>query len=257
VAGPGAGGARRPGLVALWSGEDNGNDSAGNHNAELTDISFADGKVGRSFSFNGHSSWATLPASRGLDLANADGLTVMAWIKPSDVNGFHPIMEWEVSRQKSACQFWIGRNPQDQGVLMGIIAGTDGSSNEVSTPEGTLTAGQFQHVALTYDKSTGISRLFINGSIVTQKNFGTLTPDTTGPLFFGWRPCSRPEDSTYDRYFSGLLDEVAIYNCSLSPEEVRAICMEENNGELPPAPPSGPSRPVFRRGGAQSFPTSE
>ena len=82
----GAGHARRPGLVALWSGEDNGDDTAGSHHAELTDVSFADGKVGRAFSFNGHSSWANIPVARSLDLANADGLTITAWIKPSDVN---------------------------------------------------------------------------------------------------------------------------------------------------------------------------
>jgi hypothetical protein len=247
--------AHPPGLVALWSGEDSGNDFVGHHDAELTDITFADEKVGRAFSFNGHGSWANIPAARSVDLANADGLTIAAWIKPSDVNGFHPIMEWEVSRQKSACQFWIGRNPQNQGVLMGIIAGTDGSSREIFTPEGTLTAGLFQHIAFSYDKSTGNSRLFINGSVVAEKNIGTVTPDTTGPLFFGWRPCSQPEDSTYNRYFSGLLDEVAIYNRSLSPEEIRSICTEENNGELPPAP--APNRPVFRRGDFQSFPIGE
>ena len=49
----GVGGAHRPGLVALWSGEDSGRDSIGNHDAELTDMTFGDGKVGRAFALNG------------------------------------------------------------------------------------------------------------------------------------------------------------------------------------------------------------
>src|SRR5476649_1789963 len=39
-----------PGLVAFWSGDGNGSDLVGGNKMELTDISFADGKVGQAFS---------------------------------------------------------------------------------------------------------------------------------------------------------------------------------------------------------------
>ena len=241
----GTGDAHRHGLVALWSGEDNGKDSAGSHDAELTDISFADGKVGRAFSLNGYSSWAKIPASRSLELANADGLTISAWIKPANVNSFHPILEWEVTRQKSAVALWIGHLPQDHGVLSGTIVDTDGGNHPITSPPGTIVTGQFQHVALTYDKGTGVGRLFVNGRVVAQENIGTVTPDTSGPLFISRRPADQPGDWTYNKFFSGLLDEVAIYNRALSAEEIRAACAEDNNGELPPAPPTGRMSPPW------------
>lgn len=238
-----AGATHRPGLLALWSGEDNGNDSFGSHDAELIDISFADGKVGQTFLFNGYSSWAKIPASRSLELANAGGLTITAWIKPSNVNSFHPILEWEVTKQKNAVSLWLGHLPQDYGVLSGTIADIGGSNHQIVSPPGTIVTGHFQHIALTYDKSTGISRLFVNGRIVAQDNIGLVMPDTAGPLFFSRRPADQPGDWTYNKFFTGLLDEVAIYDHALSPEDIQAICIQENHGELPPAPPAGKMPP--------------
>src|SRR5205807_272988 len=84
----------RNGLVALWSGEGNGNDSVGKNTAMLTNITFADGKVGQAFSLNGSNSCAKIPASDSLDMEKSDGLTMSAWINPTDVSGFHPILEW-------------------------------------------------------------------------------------------------------------------------------------------------------------------
>jgi hypothetical protein len=257
VSAVGAPGASRPGLIARWSGEDNGKDSVGNHDAELTDITFAEGKVGRAFLLNGSSSWATLPVSRGLGLANAEGLTISAWIKPANVDGFHPILEWEVTREKNAVQLWIGHLPQDRGVLAGFIATTDGNGHQLISPPGTLVAGQFQHVAMTYDTSTGTAKLLVNGRVVAQKNIGIVTPDTTGPLFFSRRPCDQPGDWTYNKFFSGLLDEISVYNRGLSTDEIRALCTEENNGDLPPAPPVNANRSSFRPGGFSSYPLEQ
>jgi hypothetical protein len=108
---------RRPGLVALWSGEDNGKDSVGNNDANMTDLNFENGIVGRAFSLNGFSSWMKIPGSDNLDVGKGEGLTVSAWIKPANVMGFHPILEWEVTKQKNAVSLWIGHQPQDRGVF--------------------------------------------------------------------------------------------------------------------------------------------
>lgn len=246
VSATGNGAARLPGLVALWSGEGNGKDSVDSHDANLTDMSFADGQVGQAFSLNGYSSWATIPADRAVNLTGAKGITVSAWIKPNNVDGFHPILEWEVTRQKSAVQVWLGNFPQAHGVLSCNVGGTDGISHPIASPPGTIVAGQFQFIALTYDKTSGISRLFVNGQIVAEKNFGPVEPDTTGPIFISRRPCDQPGDWTYNTFFSGLLDEMAIYNRALSPEEIKAICMEQNNGELPAAPQPGGNYQTFQ-----------
>ncbi|HZL14083.1 MAG TPA: LamG domain-containing protein [Verrucomicrobiae bacterium] len=236
VSAGGAAGARRPGLVALWSGEDNGKDSIGGNDAELTDMDFADGQVGRAFSLNGFGSWMKIPASPSLDVGNGDGLTISAWIKPSNVNSFHPILEWEVTKQKNAVSFWIGHLPQDHGVLFGNIGDDQGNTHSLCSTPGAVVSGQFQHIAMTYDKISGIGRLFVNGYVVAQENLGVFTPQTTDDLFISRRPADQPGDWTYNTFFGGLLDEVAIYNRALSMEEIQRVSREDNHGE--PLPPS-------------------
>ena len=246
VSGGGAISARRPGLIALWSGENDGKDSIGGNDAELADMDFADGQVGRAFSLNGSGSWAKIPANPSLDVGKSDGLTVSAWIKPSNIASFHPIMEWEVTRQKNAVSLWIGHLPQDRGVLAGNIGDTSGNNHQLISPPGTIVSGQFQQVSLTYDKGSGVAKLFVNGQVVAQENIGLVNPDTTGPIFISRRPCDQPGDWTYNTFFGGLLDEVAIYNRALSTEEIRAICLEQNHGEPLPPPAASETMP-FRQ----------
>jgi hypothetical protein len=239
-----AAGARRPGLVALWSGEDNGKDSVGGNDAELTDMDFAEGQVGRAFLLDGFGSWMKIPASPSLDVGKGDGLTISAWIKPSDVNSFHPILEWEVTKQKNAVQLWLGHLPQDRGVLAGGFGDTQGNSHGLCSAPGAVVAGRFQHIALTYDKTSGIARLFVNGRVVAEENLGVFTPRTSDDLFISRRPADQPGDWTYNKFFGGLLDEVAIYNRALSTEEIQTICREDNHGE-PLPPPFSPEESRF------------
>jgi len=237
VSASGVAGARRPGLVALWSGEDNGRDSIGTNDAELMDINFADGQAGRAFLLNGDSSWMKIPASPSLDIGKGAGLTISAWIKPSNVISFHPILEWEVTRQKNAVQLWLGHLPQDRGVLFGNVGDDQGNTHSLCSAPGAVVSGRFQHIALTYDKTSGMGKLFVNGRVVAQENLGIFTPHTTDDLFISRRPCDRPGDWTYNTFFGGLLDEIAIYNRALSTSEIQAICNENNNGEPLPPPP--------------------
>lgn len=233
----GSGGTRHPGLVALWSGEDNGKDSVGTNDAELTDIAFADGKAGRAFLLNGFSSWMKIPAGSSLDIGKGNGLTIAAWIKPSNVIRWHPILEWNAVTQLGV-QLWIGHLPQDQGVLFGNIVDDEGNSHALNSASGALVSGHFQHVALTYDKASGMGRLLINGYVVAQENLGTFTPQTSYDLLVSRRPGDHPGDWTYNAFFAGLMDEISIYNRALPTAEIQAICLEDSHGESLP-PPSG------------------
>jgi hypothetical protein len=237
-----------PGLVALWPGEDNGNDSAGGNNGVLNDVGFAPGKVARAFSLNGTSSNIKIPANPSLDVGAGDGFTLMAWIKPSSLASRGEIFEWSTG-QAGQPQPWgvhllILSGGESPGAFVGNVHGTDGQEHLIASPPGTLAANIFQHVALTYDKTSGTASLFCNGTIVAGQNIGRFTPQTSYDLYLGRRPAGDSMNS-----FSGLIDEAAIFNRALSAEEIQAVCAEQNNGEPPPppptAPPSGPSRAHF------------
>ena len=225
-------GTHPPGLVAFWSGDGDGNDSVGGNTATLMDISFEEGKVGQAFSFNGVSSCIKMPASQSLDVGAGDGFTVMAWIKPSDVGGLHPLIQWS---DNAALNLWIGIRPSENGVLRGDIASDEGNHFLVSHP-GVLVSGIFQHIAFTYDKASGVGTLYVNGVIVAQRQLGSqLVANTKGDLWFSPIDKRSGRWST-DRAFAGVMDEIAIYNRALSVSEIQAICTEENHGEPPTLP---------------------
>ncbi len=225
-------GSHPPGLVALWSGEGDGNDAVGGHTATLTDITFAEGKVGQAFSFNGTSSSIRIPASPALDVGVGDGFTITAWIKPSNVDGLHPILYWSNPDQ---VQLWISARPDETGVLRGnIMPGKNGGW--LVSQQGVLASGVFQHIAMTYDKASSMSMLYVNGAMVAQHQLSPqMAADTKGDFWFS-KIDRLPGSWSTNRAFVGLMDEVAIYNRALSAEEIQTLCTEQNNGQPLPQP---------------------
>ncbi len=92
--------------------------------------------------------------------------------------------------------------------------------------------GTFQHVAMTYDKASGLATLYVNGTQVAQSNFGTLVPQTTTDLWFAHRPFDQPGDITFGTTLGGALDEFSIYSRALSPCEIGAIFSAGHAGKL-------------------------
>jgi hypothetical protein len=219
------------GLVGLWSGEGNGDDSIGGNTATLTDISFAEGKTRKAFSFNGTSSSIKILASTALDVGAGDGLTVMGWVKPFNLaeQQRNPIFEWNNGVPDQTVTWGVHLamlRPYELGLgagnLVANVHDTDGGEHQICARGGTLIANIFQHVALTYDKPSGIARLFCNGKIAAEENLGRFTPQTSYDFYIGRRPAGDVICS-----FTGLMDEVGIYNRALSPPEIQAIYTEQ------------------------------
>ena len=205
------------GLVALWSGEDSGNDSISGRPATLMDISFVDGQIGRAFSFNGTTSHIDIPDDPSLDVGASKGFTVMAWIKPTDVNGIYNVFEWN----DYLCAFEIGQTPADYGVLLSSCFDSNRSNHFLRSESGALVANVFQHVAMTYDKASGMGVLYVNGSVAAQSQLGSYRPLTKGGIRIGYRP-SKPGDWTYQRFFNGIMDEISVYNRALSADAIKS-----------------------------------
>ena len=72
--------------------------------------------------------------------------------------------------------------------------------------------------------------LYLNGVIVAQRQLGRqLVAHSKGDLRISHRD-ENPGSWLTGRAFTGLMDELAIFNRALSPSEIKAICEDQNHG---------------------------
>ena len=232
------------GIVAWWPGEGNANDVVGGNNGTLEGgATFAPGMVGQGFYLNGSNADVRIPAGSSLDVGSGNGLTLEAWINPSDVSERHPLFEWNVGDGTTywGVHFYIdplsfGAGP---GALYANIVDNNGFWHQLYTGAGVVTPNVFQHVVLTYDKASGVATIYCNGVAVVQQNMGSFTPQTTYNLYLGKRPLTQGE--TYA--FAGLLDEPSVYNRALSSTEIASLYSAGSAGKCPVTAPTCASPP--------------
>jgi MBG domain-containing protein/concanavalin A-like lectin/glucanase superfamily protein/YDG domain-containing protein/Big-like domain-containing protein len=212
------------GLVSWWKGNGNSLDGSNTNNATMANpSSFAIGKNGQAFSFDGFNDYLTIPASTSLNVGAATGnsFTLTAWIKPEDIINQQPLFEW--SGGQTGVHFWTSvPGGSGSGSLYANIADTSGSGHAIYSPSGILTANSYQHVALTYDYASGTAALYLNGAAlnlnggsVKSISLGQFIPRTDSNLYIGTRPGILK--------FAGAMDDLQLYNRALSPAEINAI----------------------------------
>src|SRR6185503_6161920 len=99
------------------------------------------------------------------------------------------------------------------------IIDVTGVGHGIVTPPNLLTTSNFYHVALTYDKASGLAAIYINGNSVTQQNLGTFTPQTSTHFYVGLRSSGTAAGNR----FSGTIDELSLYNRALPAAQLAAI----------------------------------
>ena len=225
------------GLVGWWRGEGNAFDSAGtNDGALLNGTTFTVGEVGQGFHFDGLTNAVRVPGSPTLDIGKGTGLTLEAWVNPSDTGNGHPVIEWsrDVGGSPYGVHLWVGHPSHPAGYFYADIVDTSGVLHVIDSGPGLLQSNVFQHIAVTYDKASGIARLYLNGSVINQSTLGTFTPQTSYNLYFGERP---PGDIN-SRLFAGVIDEISIYGRALGTNELQSIYLAGSFGKCAPVPPS-------------------
>ena len=214
------------GLVAWWPGGGSANDIAGTNDGVLEGgVAFAGGEVGQSFSFNGSSADVRVPASASLNVGLADGFTIETWINPADITQRRQVVEW--NNGTFGVTFVVGDSSGGgPGSLFISVKDTSYNDHIISTAGGLLFSNIWQHVAATYVRSNGSTVLYINGVQRAQATLGVFTPRTIGDLYVG----VRPSEGVSGR-FVGLMDEVSLYNRTLSAAEIQAIYNASSAGK--------------------------
>jgi len=173
-----------------------------NHGTLQSGVTFAPGVVEQAFNFGSTNNGIKIPASPSLNVGAGNGLTIEAWINPTDASSMQTLVEWNNTTEAFGTMFWISVPTPEAGVgtgpgsLFANLVDTAGGSSRgnyhvISSAPGIIKANTFQHVAVTYDKTTGDARLYLNGAVVAAQNLGIFTPQTTYDLFLGKRNAFR------------------------------------------------------------------
>ncbi len=201
------------------AGEGNANDIVGTNNGIVEGtLGFIPGEVGQAFFFNTASADVKFPSSPSLNVGAGNGFTLEAWVNCSNSAVLNPVFEWNLGDGTTywGVHFYVGGG--GPGALYANVVDSGGGWHQIASAQNIVSNNIFEHVALTYDQTTGLAELYCNGTVVAQSTVGSYTPLTTYPLYLGKRPGP-------DSYltFAGLIDEPSIYNRALSSNEIAAI----------------------------------
>ena len=195
------------GMVSWWPGDGNADDIVGgNHGTLWHDTTFAPGKVGEAFSFDGEDGKGDTVRAAGTGIDDLQELTIDAWVKLNSrdedqerfvtLTGEKAVLRHDGQNSLGQLHFYMRFDQHDDYHHIRV--------NDV------LGVGIWYHVAGTYDGN--VMRLYLDGVEV-----GSLA--VTGTVYTG----SAVELSSEAEPMNGLLDEVEIFSRALSADEISAI----------------------------------
>lgn len=179
------------------------------------------------YSFAKNSSYIYMKDSLSLEPSN---LSIVFWVNFASlsnnyVNGASNGTQYIIFKQNSQSQcfegYSISKNSVASGNQLNFVltkAGT-GCTGAVQTSDWsntTMTAGTWYHVAATFDGQT--MSIYVNGQLENTSSHSYPISQSTKPLFIG-----RTNVSTFDAYFNGTIDNLQVYNRTLSAAEIQNI----------------------------------
>ncbi len=188
--------------------------------------STASGKFGRALSFDGTNDKVDVPDASSLDLTT--GMTLEAWVKPTTNASWRTAILKERGTNDLAYALYTsnGSKPRAEN-----FTGVENTAAGTSA----LPLNTWSHLAATYDGTN--LRFYVNGVLVTTKATSGAMPNTANPLRIGG-------NAIWGEYFSGLIDEVRVYNRALSASELDLDMKSAVVGSGPPpadtTPPTAP-----------------
>ena len=211
------------GCVGYWRFDESGGNVApdasglGNHGALVNGpVWTADAWRGGALRFDGVNDFVQINVPTQLPLSNAPR-SVTLWAKWSGT-------EFGGPRYQSVLGYGT---PYQTGAFFSVERGGDYNYKRLfwmdwahgltGTTADALPANTWVHVAATHDGET--LRLFLNGVVDASGDFALKTQLSPLGLLIGTCP---PNDGWHAN-FSGVLDEVAVFDRALSPEEIRVL----------------------------------
>ena len=205
------------GACAWWPGNGDHKEIIHGYNLIRTNNGgFGDGEVGQAFNFTGTDDFAYAPSNPDLDIGSSpDGFSIEFWINSTSTA---PFLSWD-----GGAYFYLF----DGNRLAGNLREANGTDHAFDTF--TLKGGDvmwtytapWHHIVVTYERSTGATKMYLDGLLKQSVTFGPYALGTSGDFRLGGGA------------FKGLLDEVTLYRRPITAAEVAAIYAAGALGKIP------------------------
>jgi regulation of enolase protein 1 (concanavalin A-like superfamily) len=198
------------GLVAHWALDDGSGliatDSMGEDNGTLDgEVSWTTGIIGGALDFHGGgaaTARVSIPDEAAIDFSATSSFTLTAWVEPGNTPGKYSEV---ISKSRGVSPWYeLGIDPANNWVFRGTA----------SDVEGTPVASGWHHLACVQNGAAGTRTLYVDGVPVAT---GTAqAANGTGELVFA-------EADTVSESFSGVIDDVRIYNLALTGPQIATL----------------------------------
>jgi hypothetical protein len=206
------------GLVGYWPFNGNANDLSGNenngniHEAILTDDRF--GKPNNAYYFNGATSYIKVLNATSLNVQFGNSLSISCWIKhdltSQNINTYF-ISKYGGSTFIGAA-YAMGTQLESNGYCWFQIAAVNTNGRDLQG-NNTINDGLWHHLAVVLEMNSSL-KLFIDGVLGPYSAFplnGSIINEYD--LHFG-------SGANLDQFYKGCVDDIRMYNRSLSQPEV-------------------------------------
>ena len=219
------------GLIAYYPLESNANDYSGNDfNGSLENPpTFEPGVVGNGVRIlgdgfiYGNGKCVLLPGSLATDLNSRNSFSISLWVKDEGMTHFHG--ESYISFGNAplgwvAIGHYVDQDNNNQILGFSIKGGPENNDQfAIKIPFDNNYTSHFIHYTMTYNN--GLVKAYINGIYVGQENQIADIQTTTAGLGRHWW---WQDNTTYwSTRLNGIIDEVRIYNRSLSDSEIQQL----------------------------------
>ncbi len=202
------------GVMAAWGfNEASGTttaDASGNNNTAtlLGGPTRVAGKYGNALSFDQVNDYLSVPNSPSLNFSGS-AATLSMWINPGSLSGDSVVLGkfWNTNMSSPSYQYGLELSGGRPHFYIGTSTGLIGASMDTA-----LALNQWTHLAVVFNGLT--AQFFVNGTMVSSKSLVATITARGMALRMG-------ADASTWQFYKGLLDNVRIYNRTLTPVEVQ------------------------------------
>jgi hypothetical protein len=164
----------------------------------------AAGRFGKAISFDGTDDLVAVPHDSALNLTS--GMTLEAWVRPTALGNPRSVV---MKERPGSFDYALFADSVDNAPTANVFT----TSALDAVGPATLSLGTWTHLSQTWDGST--LRLYVDGAEVASEPAGGALVTSTGQLGIGG-------SSTGGQFFSGLIDEVRVFNRARTTAQIQA-----------------------------------